>query len=132
MNVFIFQWFMLYFKSIKRERVHSNSLEFMLCLDLSLCDCTRSAHEMATFMKLPSGNWRAQVRRKGRYAAETFRRKKDAETWALEVERRFDRGEELLAKRPPWCAPSGISSTFTSRISSTRSGESTRSKVRAP
>jgi integrase len=55
---------------------------------------------MATFTKLPSGNWRGQVRRKGRYAAETFRRKKDAESWALEIERRFDRGEELVAKRP--------------------------------
>ena len=48
---------------------------------------------MATFTKLPSGNWRGQVRRKGRYAAETFRRKKDAESWALEIERRFDGNE---------------------------------------
>ncbi|MDJ0942251.1 MAG: hypothetical protein QNJ30_02240 [Kiloniellales bacterium] len=30
---------------------------------------------------------------------DTFRRKKDAESWALEVERRFDRGEELVTKR---------------------------------
>lgn len=55
---------------------------------------------MATFTQLSSGNWRCQVRRRGRYAAETFRRKKDADSWALEIERRFDRGEELVAKRP--------------------------------
>lgn len=48
---------------------------------------------MATIRKLPSGNWRAQVRRKGRYIAETFRRHKDAEGWALDVERRIDQGE---------------------------------------
>jgi hypothetical protein len=34
------------------------------------------------------GNWRAQVRRKGRYAADTFRRRKDAEEWALDICRR--------------------------------------------
>lgn len=55
---------------------------------------------MATFTQLSSGNWRCQVRRRGRYAAETFRRKKDAESWSLEVERRFDRGEEFASKRP--------------------------------
>lgn len=48
---------------------------------------------MATIRKLSSGNWRVQVRRKGRYIGETFRRHKDAETWALDVERRIDRGE---------------------------------------
>ena len=43
---------------------------------------------MATVVKLPSGNWRVQIRRKGRYATRTFRRKKDAVTWgsALELE----------------------------------------------
>ncbi|HVT23504.1 MAG TPA: site-specific integrase [Rhizomicrobium sp.] len=48
---------------------------------------------MATIRKLPSGNWRAQVRRKGQYVNETFRRFKDAEEWALDTERRIDRGE---------------------------------------
>lgn len=47
---------------------------------------------MATFTQLASGNWRAQVRRKGRYVAETFRRRKDAEEWALDTERCIDRG----------------------------------------
>ena len=48
---------------------------------------------MATFRKLKSGNWQAQVRRKGRCLSETFRRHRDAEEWALDVERRIDRGE---------------------------------------
>jgi integrase len=48
---------------------------------------------LATFVQLPSGNWRVQIRRKGRYVAESFRRRKDAEEWALDAERRIDRGE---------------------------------------
>lgn len=46
---------------------------------------------MATFTQLGSGNWRVQVRRKNRYVAETFRRRKDGEEWALEMERNIDR-----------------------------------------
>jgi len=38
------------------------------------------------------------VRRKGKYVNETFRRRKDAEEWALEVERHIDRGEFALAR----------------------------------
>ena len=48
---------------------------------------------LATLVQLPSGNWRVQIRRKGRYVSETFRRRKDAEEWALGAERRIDRGE---------------------------------------
>ena len=40
---------------------------------------------------MTSGNWRVQVRRKTRYVAETFRRRKDGEEWALEMERNIDR-----------------------------------------
>jgi hypothetical protein len=47
---------------------------------------------LAAFAKLPSGSWRAVVRRKGRYISETFRRKGDAQGWALEAERQIDRG----------------------------------------
>lgn len=54
---------------------------------------------MATFTKLPSGSWRVQVRRKGKYVNESFLRRKDAEEWGLEVERRIDRGEPVLASR---------------------------------
>lgn len=46
---------------------------------------------MAIFTQLISGNWRVQVRRKTRYVAETFRRRKDGEEWALEMERNIDR-----------------------------------------
>jgi hypothetical protein len=42
---------------------------------------------VATFTQLASGDWRVQVRRKTRYVAETFRRRKDGEEWALEMER---------------------------------------------
>lgn len=55
---------------------------------------------MATFVQLPSGNWRVVVRRKSRYASETFRRKADAESWALDMERRIDRGQEVARLRP--------------------------------
>lgn len=48
---------------------------------------------MATFTKLKSGSWRVQVRRKGKYVSETFLRRKDAEVWAIDEERRIDRGE---------------------------------------
>jgi integrase len=54
---------------------------------------------MATFTKLPSGSWRVQVRRKGKYVNETFLRRKDAEEWALDVERRIDRGETVFSGR---------------------------------
>ena len=53
---------------------------------------------MATFTKLDSGFGRAQVRRKGKYVNETFLRRKDAEEWAVEVERRVDRGEPAIAR----------------------------------
>jgi hypothetical protein len=47
---------------------------------------------MSVIVKLPSGSWRAQVRRKGKYISDTFRRQRDAEEWALEAERDIDRG----------------------------------------
>jgi hypothetical protein len=40
---------------------------------------------------LGSGNWRVQVRRKNRYVSESFRRRKDGEDWALDMERNIDR-----------------------------------------
>jgi len=46
---------------------------------------------VATFTQLASGNRRVQVRRKTRYVAKTFRRRKDGEEWALEMERNIDR-----------------------------------------
>jgi hypothetical protein len=54
---------------------------------------------MPTVTKLGSGNWRVQVRRKGHYAANTFKRRKDAEAWALYIERSIDQG--ITPKRHP-------------------------------
>ena len=48
---------------------------------------------MASFTKLPSGSWRAQVRHKGRYVSESFQRREDARRWATDMEGRIDRGE---------------------------------------
>lgn len=47
---------------------------------------------MATFVKLPSGSWRAVVRRKGRYISESFRQREDARRWATAAESTIDRG----------------------------------------
>ena len=41
---------------------------------------------MATITKLPSGRWRAQVRKRGFYRASTFELKRDATAWATTVE----------------------------------------------
>ena len=48
---------------------------------------------MATLTKLPSGSWRAQARRKGRYVSHTFVRREDAGRWARQLECSIDRGE---------------------------------------
>lgn len=54
---------------------------------------------MATYSKLPSGAWRVQVRRKGRYISETFLKRDDARRWATETEGRIDRGETPTPQR---------------------------------
>lgn len=41
---------------------------------------------MATFSQLPSGKWRAQVRRAGIYRAATFQSKREAKDWAAVIE----------------------------------------------
>lgn len=41
---------------------------------------------MATFQQLPSGKWRVQIRRRGFYRAATFALKRDAKTWATDIE----------------------------------------------
>ncbi|MEQ6614203.1 site-specific integrase [Pseudomonas aeruginosa] len=41
---------------------------------------------MATFSQLPSGKWRAQVRRSGVYRAASFPTKREAKDWAIAVE----------------------------------------------
>lgn len=54
---------------------------------------------MATFNKLPSGYWRAQVRRKGKHVSKTFRLKSDAEVWALDVERSVQKDIDPTASK---------------------------------
>lgn len=53
---------------------------------------------MATFNRLPSGKWRAQVRRKGHALGETFTLKKDAEAWARRIESEIDGGKTPARK----------------------------------
>ena len=47
---------------------------------------------MASITKLPSGAYRVQIRRKGRYASETFLRRDDAHRWARQAETPVDQG----------------------------------------
>jgi len=51
--------------------------------------------ERTRWRPLKASFWQlaVQVRRKGRYLSETFRRHADAEEWAIATERRIDRGE---------------------------------------
>ena len=49
---------------------------------------------MAVIVKLKSGNWRVQVRRKGQYASRTFLRKCDADDWAIQTKRDIDSGKQ--------------------------------------
>lgn len=55
---------------------------------------------MATISKLPSGKYRAQVRRQGTYRAQTFSRKIDAQGWAVEIERAIESGSTRGVMRP--------------------------------
>jgi integrase len=54
---------------------------------------------MASFNKLPSGKWRAQVRRSGQHVSGCFRLKSEAEAWAREVEVAITSGKSPDAAR---------------------------------
>jgi hypothetical protein len=54
---------------------------------------------LAAFTRLNSGFWRAQIRHKERYLDQTFLRRKDAEEWALDMERRIDRQEPIVTRK---------------------------------
>nr|WP_246433019.1 tyrosine-type recombinase/integrase [Rhodopseudomonas rhenobacensis] len=54
---------------------------------------------VATITKLKSGSWSVQVRRKGKYVNETFLRRKDAEEWGIDIERRIDRQEPATTRK---------------------------------
>lgn len=49
---------------------------------------------MATIVQTKEGTWRAQVRRKGKYASHTFRLKTEASLWARDTEHLIDQGGE--------------------------------------
>ena len=51
-------------------------------------------------VKLPSGNWRAQVHRKGKYVSNSIKRKADADAWAIEAERTIDEGLDPRSENP--------------------------------
>ena len=90
---------MLYFNHLKQEPFTPNYRSITLITVTSRWHCTQTAHAMATIVKLSSGNYRVQVRRKGQYASKTFRRKADAYAWALEAERRSDQGRAIKAPK---------------------------------
>jgi len=54
---------------------------------------------MATIVKLKSGNYRVQIRRKGQYASKTFSKKSDALSWSFEADRRTDQGGGIVAPK---------------------------------
>ena len=54
---------------------------------------------MAALSRLPSGSWRALVRRKGVLASRTFRLKSDSESWAIAAERSIDTGGAVNSPR---------------------------------
>lgn len=56
---------------------------------------------MATITRLPSGKYRAQVRKAGVYKARTFDRKSDATHWATDIERAITGGSDAGVIQPP-------------------------------
>lgn len=54
---------------------------------------------MPSIAKLPSGSWRVQIRRKGRYVSETFLRHDDALRWSRLAELAVDRNETPASSR---------------------------------
>lgn len=53
---------------------------------------------MAVILQLKSGNWRVQVRYKGKYASQTFKRKCDADRWARQTEVDIDNGRAVTKR----------------------------------
>jgi integrase len=54
---------------------------------------------MATIVRTKEGSWRVQVRRKGKYASQTFKLKSLANEWAIETERLIDLGGDPTHQR---------------------------------
>ena len=56
---------------------------------------------MSTIVKLPSGRWRAQVRRNKKYVSRAFLRNADTTTWAMETELAIDKGLSIATGQRP-------------------------------
>lgn len=54
---------------------------------------------MATIVKLKSGSFRVQIRRKGQYASKTFSNKAEALSWSIEADRRSDQGWNITSPK---------------------------------
>ncbi len=61
---------------------------------------------MATFIKLSSGKWRAQIRRRGHSLSQAFATKALAEAWARDQESSIDKGQMPSAAIPQPSSPS--------------------------
>ncbi|MFM9941815.1 MAG: hypothetical protein ACKVP7_20210 [Hyphomicrobiaceae bacterium] len=59
-----------------------------------------SSPPFATFTKLPSGQWRAQIRKHSHSISRTFRLKAQADSWVREQETRIDKGETPMGDVP--------------------------------
>jgi len=75
--------------------VHLNSLE----ITLVLCSTPQIAYEIATIVKLKSGNYCVQIRHKGQYASKTFSNKFDAPSWSFEADRRSNQGRGIITPK---------------------------------
>lgn len=67
---------------------------------------------MASITKPPSGSYRVQIRRKGRYASETFLRRDDTHRWACQAETRVDQGLARTSLQSRVSRPLATPSTF--------------------
>lgn len=56
---------------------------------------------MATYTEMPSGKWRAQIRKPGFSTSRTFNKKADAARWADETERGFSEASTRGLRAPP-------------------------------
>lgn len=54
---------------------------------------------MTTIYRLPSGNWRVQIRRSRQYRSRTFTIRSEAAAWAGETERSFDPEQKQSARK---------------------------------
>ena len=67
---------------------------------------------LASIRQLPSGHWRVQVRRKGKFASETFFRRAHAREWANAAENQIDRGRAPAGKRARGAKTFGFSASL--------------------